>query len=164
MLQGQSDTGEKADGRVAILLATYNGEKYLDELIRSLLSQTYRDFVVIARDDHSADQTPEILARWSAAYPNKIRVVSDDCGNLRSLQNFSRLMEVCDADYFAFCDQDDVWLPNKVERMINEVQRLEHQFGNAIPILVHSDLTIVDENLNEIYPSLFRYWHMNPCY
>src|SRR5271165_6209193 len=122
MPEAQPDMRGKADGRVAVLLATYNGEKYLDELIGSLLSQTYRDFVVIARDDCSSDRTPEILARWSAAQPDKIRVVSDNCGNLRSLGNFSRLMEECDAPYFAFCDQDDVWLPNKIELAVNEVR------------------------------------------
>src|SRR5438105_4503005 len=97
-----------SSGRVAILLATYNGEKYLDEQIRSLLAQTYQDFVVIARDDSSSDRTPEILARWSATNPNQIKVVSDHCGNLGVLRNFSRLLELCDAPYFALCDQDDV--------------------------------------------------------
>ena len=149
------DTTAKADRQIAILLATYNGEKYLDEQVRSLFSQTYRDFVVIARDDHSSDQTPEILARWSAAQPDKIRVVSDDCGNLRPTANFGRLLEICDAPYFALCDQDDIWLPNKVERAINEIRRLENQFGETIPILVHSDLIVVDEKLNEISPSFF---------
>ena len=79
--------GTKIEGRVAILLATYNGQKYLDELMRSLLSQTYNDFVILVRDDHSSDRTPEILERWSAAQPHKVRVISDDLGNLRSTGN-----------------------------------------------------------------------------
>jgi glycosyltransferase involved in cell wall biosynthesis len=148
---------QETDRRVAILLATYNGEKYLDEQIGSLFSQTYRDFVIIARDDGSSDGTAEILARWSAAYPDQIRVVSDDHGNLSSLGNFSRLLELCDAPYFAFCDQDDVWLPNKVELAINEVRRLENRCGKATPILVHSDLIVVDECLNEICASFYDY-------
>jgi glycosyltransferase involved in cell wall biosynthesis len=142
----------QGNGRVAILLATYNGERYLDELMRSLLCQTYRDFVIIVRDDHSSDRTPEILERWSAAQPDKVRVVSDDLGNLRSTGNFARLMELCDAPYFAFCDQDDIWLPNKIELKINAIRRLEEQFGEATPILVHSDLTVVDGNLEQIAP------------
>jgi glycosyltransferase involved in cell wall biosynthesis len=147
--------------RIAILLATYNGEKYLDQQIRSLIAQTYRDFVVIARDDHSGDRTLEILTRWSAAWPDKINVVSDNCGNLGLLGNFSRLMQVCDAPYFAFCDQDDIWLPNKLDLMVNEIKRLEAQVGIATPILVHSDLTIVDEKLQHISPSLFCHRRIN---
>ena len=151
----QSDESVKGDRHIAILLATYNGEKYLDEQMRSLFSQTYRDFVVIVRDDQSTDRTPEILARWSAAQPDKIRMVSDGYGNLRPRANFGRLLEICDSPYFALCDQDDIWLPNKLELAINEIQRLENQFGATTPILVHSDLIVVDEKLNKISASFF---------
>src|SRR3989442_1455809 len=129
----------------------------LIEQIQSLLDQTYRDFVIIVRDDHSGDKTPEIIARWAAAHPDKIRVVCDDRGNLRSAGNFSRLMDACDAPYFAFSDQDDVWLPNKIDRMMAEVRRLETEFGATVPILVHSDLRVVDAELREISPSFFHY-------
>jgi glycosyltransferase involved in cell wall biosynthesis len=153
--------GARTDERVAILLATYNGEKYLDELIRSLLSQTYRNFVVMARDDQSNDQTPNILERWAAAHPDKVIVLSDEHGNLGSLRSFSLLMESCDAPYFALCDQDDVWLPNKVELSINEVRNLEDQSGEDTPILVHSDLKVVDANLREVSRSFFEYSGIN---
>jgi glycosyltransferase involved in cell wall biosynthesis len=158
-VEQRSDT--QGGGRVAILLATYNGERYLDELMGSLLSQTYQDFVVLVRDDQSSDRTPEILDRWSAAQPDKVRVVSDDRGNLRSSRNFSRLMELCDAPYFAFCDQDDVWLPDKIERAVNKIRKLENQFGKSTPILVHSDLNVVDADLQEIAPSFFKFSHVN---
>jgi hypothetical protein len=154
--------GTKIEGRVAILLATYNGQKYLDELMRSLLSQTYNDFVVLVRDDNSSDRTSEMLEHWSAAQPDKVRIMSDDLGNLRSTGNFARLMELCDTPYFAFCDQDDVWLPNKIELMINAIRHLEEQVGEATPILVHSDLKVVDGNLEQIAPSFFNYSHINP--
>lgn len=154
-----SEDRTKSSFCVAILLATYNGETYLDEQIRSLVGQAYGDLSIIIRDDQSTDRTPAIIARWAAAEPKRIRVVSDGLGNLRSTANFSRLMEVCDAPYFAFCDQDDVWLPNKIDLLITEMQRLEDEFGPAMPILVHSDLTVVDSDLHEIAPSFFR--HMN---
>ena len=153
--------GTRRDACVAILLATYNGERYLDQLMCSLLSQTYRDFIVVARDDHSYDRSPEILDRWSVEQPEKVRVVSDDRGNLRSSKNFSRLMELCDAPYFAFCDQDDVWLPHKIEIAIRVVQNLEIQFCKTTPILVHTDLNAADDNLNEIARSFFGYSHIN---
>lgn len=156
------DDKDRGNARVAILLATYNGEKYLDQQICSLLAQTYRDFVVIIRDDGSSDRTPQILARWAVAHPDTISVVSDGRGNLRSSANFSVLMELCEAPYFAFCDQDDVWLPYKIELMVNEVQRLEGHYGTETPILVHSDLTVVDECANVISPSLFEHWKIKP--
>jgi len=146
---------------VAILLATYNGEKFLEEQLRSILAQTYRDFVVVVRDDHSNDRTPAILAQWSKAHPDKIYLVSDARGNLHYVANFSRLMEICDTPYFALCDQDDVWLPDKLEIMIKEIQRLEHQFGEPMPILVHSDLRVVDSDLKEISSSLFSHLRLN---
>jgi glycosyltransferase involved in cell wall biosynthesis len=145
------------ESRIAILLATYNGEKYLDEQIRSLFAQTYHDFVIIARDDNSRDRTPDILARWAAERPERFTLVADGLGNLGFLGNFSRLMELCDAPYFAFCDQDDVWLPHKIERLMNEVRRLEREFGASTPILVHSDVRLVDATLREIAPSFFRH-------
>jgi hypothetical protein len=153
----------QASGRtsapVAILLATYNGEKYLDEQLRSLLGQTCGNFSIVIRDDHSFDRTPEIIARWAAAHPDRITVVCDDRGNLGSRGNFARLLEVCDAPYFAFCDQDDVWLPNKVDLLLHEIEALEARFGAATPILVHSDVRLVDRELHEIAPSFFQYLH-----
>jgi hypothetical protein len=152
----------RLSGRVAILLATYNGEQYLDELLRSIMSQTYPDFVVMVRDDKSSDRTPEILARWLAAEPTRFVVIDDDRGNLRSCANFSRLMELCETPYFAFCDQDDVWLPKKLEICLAQIQALEARFGQAKPILVYSDLKLVDGDLREIASSYFRYVDVIP--
>jgi hypothetical protein len=70
-------------------------------------------------------------------------------------------MEICDASYFAFCDQDDVWFPNKIDLMMNEVRRLEGQFGETTPILVHTDLVVVDKKLNQISPSLLDHLYLN---
>lgn len=144
-------------GRVAILLATYNGERFLDEQISSLLAQTHADLDIIIRDDHSTDGTPAIIARWASARPDRIRVVRDGLGKLELVGNFSRLMALCDAPYFAFCDQDDVWLPLKVERLLAELRRWETRCGVLTPILVHSDLRVVDQNLCELAPSFFRH-------
>jgi glycosyltransferase involved in cell wall biosynthesis len=143
--------------RIAILLATYNGEKYLDEQMRSLFAQTYRNFVVIARDDHSSDRTPAILARWAEENPDRMIVVSDERGNLGSRNNFSLLMEHCQSPYFAFCGQDDIWMPRKLEVSIKTIQQMESRFGRAVPILVHSDVKIVDDGLQEISQSYFVY-------
>lgn len=146
---------------VDILLATYNGGQYLDEQLRSLFAQTYANMRIVARDDASSDNTSELLFKWAKKYPEKLVVISDELGNLRWRANFSRLMDLSDAPYFALCDQDDVWLPNKVETLLTYIQGLESKLGGERPILVHSDLAVVDVNLNRISPSLFRYWNVD---
>jgi hypothetical protein len=152
--------GTKSD-RIAILLATYNGEKYLEEQMRSIFSQTYSNFVIIVRDDASSDRTPAILARWVDENPDRVILLSDQCGNLGSRGNFSLLMEHCDYPYFAFCGQDDVWLPNKL-RVLKEVfDELEGAHGASVPILVNSDVKIVNSQLSEISPSYFAYKSIN---
>jgi glycosyltransferase involved in cell wall biosynthesis len=147
----------KTPGRVAILVGTYNGEAYLDEQMRSLCAQTDGDFHILIRDDFSSDRTTQIIARWAEEHSQRITVVEDDRGNLGPTGNFARLMELCDAPYFAFCDQDDVWMPNKVELLLGELRQLEHRFGATTPILVHSDLRVVDQDLRELAPSFFKH-------
>lgn len=156
----QADAPRNA-GRVAVLLACYNGEKYLEEQLRSLFAQTYDDFVLLVRDDGSTDATPAILARWARDYPDRVIVVADNRGNLRSKANFALLMELCEAPYFAFCDQDDIWLPEKLQIMLGEIQRLETRHGKSVPVLVHSDVKIVDPSLRELYPSYFAHRRVN---
>ena len=99
-VSGQAmEGGVSTCGRVAILLATYNGEKYLDEQMCSLFAQSYSDFVVIARDDSSSDDTRQILERWQTANPGMVSGVSEDKGFLGVNGSFSLLMAFCDAAY-----------------------------------------------------------------
>lgn len=164
-----SDAGESPlqdcpqdDRKITILLATYNGAKHLDEQLNSLFAQTYQHFVIIARDDRSTDQTPAILARWATLYPNQIIVVSDEHGNLGARDNFSLLMGLSQSPYFAFCGQDDIWMPQKLELQITALQQAENRYGSDAPILVHSDVKVVDAGLREISPSYMQYRSINP--
>lgn len=157
----ESGQGAPNSDRIAILLATYNGEKHLDEQMRSLFGQTHHNITIIARDDHSSDRTPAVLARWAAENPDRMTIISDDRGNLGSRDNFSLLMEHCQSPYFAFCGQDDVWMPRKLEVSIKAIQQMESRVGRAVPVLVHSDVTIVDDTLQEISQSYFAYKSIN---
>lgn len=101
---------------VAILLCTYNGARFLAEQLDSLESQTHQNWVVIASDDGSSDSTLEILRQYKAKWPSGKLTIRN--GPQKGFcQNFLSL--ACDpeikADYYAFCDQDDVWLPVKLE-------------------------------------------------
>ncbi len=144
-----------------MLLATLNGSLFLDEQIRSVFSgQNSPPFRIIARDDGSTDGTINILKRWASASVNFSIV--DTCEQVKSpALNFSQLMDYVDAPYFAFSDQDDVWLPRKLHLLHSKLQNLENIFGKDTPLLVHSDLMVVDKSLNVISPSLWRFQGIN---
>ncbi|MFA6308370.1 MAG: glycosyltransferase [Clostridia bacterium] len=129
---------------VQILLSTYNGEKYLVELLESLLNQKGVDIKISVRDDGSTDTTPEILKRYSKA--GKLEYFVGE--NVGYQESFLKIAEYCKdkSDYYAFCDQDDVWEP---EKMINAVEKLE-EINPGEYKLYFSNLKVTDENLNQI--------------
>ncbi|MDQ5769539.1 glycosyltransferase family 2 protein [Thiothrix subterranea] len=133
------------NARVQILLSTWNGERWLPELLASLEKQTFQDWQLLVRDDGSTDQTLRILLKWQAAHPDKLAGLLLDGSHLGSKLSFSRLVEASTAPCLMFCDQDDVWFPEKVELQYTALRRLEGQYGEATPLLVHSDLVVVDE-------------------
>ena len=102
--------------KLAILLATYNGERYLQEQIDSLYRQTYKDWVLYIHDDGSTDGTCGIISKNAAEHGNI--VVMEHQGGHGAKDNFFGMLERVDADYYMFCDQDDVWLEDKVEKSL----------------------------------------------
>ena len=110
---------------IAILLSTYNGEKYIKEQIESLLDQTIKNWFLVIRDDGSHDKTVEILKEYSTSYPNKIFIDGSVRENLGAGKSFMHLLKITHADYYMFCDQDDVWMPDKIERTLAKVKAME---------------------------------------
>ena len=143
--------------QVEILMATYNGSKYLSEQLDSIVKQSYTNWHLTISDDKSNDDTIDIIDTYISKYPNKIRRIDSGIhfGNARD--HFFWLMKQCDSDYVMLSDQDDVWLDIKIELSINELLRLEKQYGKGTPILVFTDQKVVDEELNVISDSLMRY-------
>lgn len=135
---------------VEVLMATYNGAKYLQEQIESILAQTYKDFRIVIRDDGSTDDTILIIKKYVSKYPDKITFVEDNqkCGS--SVSNFMQLTTYAKEDYVMYSDQDDYWLPNKIEVTLNKMLEAEEKYGRNIPILVFSTYKPVDVNLNDI--------------
>ncbi len=149
---------------INILLAVYNGEKYLEAQLNSLMSQTYQEFKVIVRDDLSSDSTVKIIEKYQKEFPNKIELLSDDLGNLRSSKCFMQLLSQSgNGEYIMFCDQDDIWLPNKIELSLNKIKSLEKVEGN-IPLLVFSDLSVVNDQLCIFQKSFWQYQKLSPEY
>lgn len=142
---------------VQILLATYNGEKYLREQLDSVFNQTYKDFEILVRDDGSTDSTLSILNEYKERYPDKIKITQNSSPTGNAKDNFFLLIDDADADFVCFCDQDDVWLPEKLEITLEKIKT----FPKDQPSLVHTDLYVADEHLNIIYKSFFKMQHFN---
>jgi glycosyltransferase involved in cell wall biosynthesis len=121
---------------VVILMCTYNGARFLAEQLDSLEAQTYQNWEVIASDDGSTDQTLEILQQYQAKWPSgKLTIRSGPQKGFS--QNFLSL--ACDpeikANYYAFCDQDDVWLPEKLEVAVGNIIEKQEYRGAKLPYL-----------------------------
>jgi len=149
---------------IHILLATYNGAPYLQEQLNSLLAQTHANWCLLIRDDGSTDSTPTILAGYQKRFPTRIKIVSSEKVNLGASGNFGALLAAADADadYLMLCDQDDVWYPDKIERTLAEMRRLEKLHGITTPLLVHTDLAVVEKGLRSVADSLWRLQHSDP--
>lgn len=140
---------------ISILVSTYNGKKYLKQQLDSLFIQTYKKILITVRDDGSKDITLELLKSYDVDLLESI-------DNLGPKNSFNTLLEYSlDSEYIMFCDQDDVWKTDKVEKTFQKMQELEKQFPHK-PILVHTDLEIVDEKLKTIDKSMWHYEFLNP--
>lgn len=155
-----SKDAESHNPLVMILLATYNGEKYLRDLIDSILNQTYKKWVIMVSDDGSADSTLEILKEYQQKHLKKILIVEKDSQSGSACGNFFYLMEHCADAYMMFCDQDDVWEPYKIEITLKRLLEIE-KIEEKQPALVFTDLAVVDGTLQPIASSFIRYSKLN---
>lgn len=145
---------------ISVLLATYNGEKYLAEQLDSLLSQTFQDFKIFIRDDGSSDGTAVLIKDYAVRFPEKINIISGERSG-GACANFFELIKAVDDDYIMFCDQDDFWLPKKIEKTFDKIRQVE-LLNPDKPILIHSDLKVVDGKLNIINDSFFSFQRISP--
>ncbi len=146
---------------IDVLLSTYNGEKYIYDLLKSLENQTFKDFQVIIRDDGSKDNTIHLIDEFIKNTSLKIRLLTNNI-NLRSTKSFETLVKASESEYFMFCDQDDIWLPEKIELTYNKIKELEVNNEEGTPCLAFSDLKVVDESLNTISDSFFKQQKTDP--
>lgn len=156
--------------KVIVLMATYEGERYICQQMDSILGQTLKELKLIVSDDGSKDKTREILKEYRNQYPDRIvlkhRVQEGDYQNKEQVSgaamNFFWLLAQASGDYILFSDQDDVWKREKAEKLLEHMKKLEKRLGKNYPILVHSDMEVTDEDLNMIAPSFFDYQRCNP--
>ena len=125
-------------------MATYNGEKYLYEQIESILNQSYKNWILLIRDDKSEDSTVSIIEEYEKK-DSRIRLLRDRKGNLGFVKNFEELLKNSQEEFIMFSDQDDYWEKDKIKNYIEILQKDEKL--SQIPLLIHSNSFICDKEL-----------------
>ena len=138
--------------KVNILMSTYNGQQFLAEQIRSIQVQSYTDWTLFIRDDGSSDNTKEILKDFEHQDSRIHLIDSDKSDNLGVIKSFHKLVNHDRADYYFFSDQDDVWLPNKLELSLKEAQ----YYLADLPLMVYMDLKVVNQDLEIMTESMVK--------
>ena len=139
--------------QIIILLAAYNGSRYVEEMIDSILAQDYTNWKLILSDDGSTDHTPEILESYETRFPEKILFYRSGMRFGNAQNHFMHLLKKFqnDAPYLMFADQDDVWHSDKVRKTYEMMKKTEK--SPEIPTMVHTDLRVVNQELEELFPS-----------
>lgn len=140
---------------IQVLMACYNGEKYLPQQLASLQNQDDVCFFVVMQDDGSTDATPALLAQ--ATTDSRFHLADDNGRHHGAIGNFLSLMQQCTADYTALCDQDDVWAADRLSRCRAAMEQAEARFGASTPLLVHSDARLVDAAGATLHESFFAH-------
>lgn len=146
---------------IAVLLATYNSELFVRAQIDSIIKQTYQDWILYIRDDCSKDTTPLILNEYQELYPGKIIVLDNEKKSFRAYLNFIELLKKVDSRYYMFCDHDDIWVESKIESSIAKMKELETRYSDR-PIVVHTDMYVVDNEMNVLADSFWKYSRFMP--
>lgn len=143
---------------IDVLLATFNGARFLPEQLESLERQTHSDWRLIVRDDGSTDRSITIVEAFAERHSERVQILPrDGRGPLGACGNFAALLEASDAPYFMFCDQDDLWFPDKIADLLRALRAVEERRGADTPILAHSDLLVTDDALRVLHRSFWRY-------
>ncbi|HGC7745557.1 TPA: glycosyltransferase family 2 protein [Streptococcus agalactiae] len=138
--------------KVNILMATYNGEKFLAQQIESIQKQTFKEWNLLIRDDGSSDKTCDIIRNFTAK-DSRIRFINEnEHHNLGVIKSFFTLVNYEVADFYFFSDQDDVWLP---EKLSVSLEAAKHK-ASDVPLLVYTDLKVVNQELNILQDSMIR--------
>lgn len=151
-----SATPMRNDAMVLVLLATWNGALYLGEQLDSIARQSYPNWQIVIADDGSTDATMSIVKQFEKENPGKVMILSETpVGSAKG--NFFRLLrEAPSADYYALCDQDDVWRVDKLDKLVGVCAQMESRHGPDTPALVYSDLAVVDSALAVLAPSFMN--------
>ncbi len=146
--------------RVEIILATHEGANYIAAQIDSILNQSYKNWTLRIGDDHSTDNTWEIISDYQKRFPEKITAVRVSKGG-SAQASFFELLRQTTAPLIMFCDQDDVWLPDKI---LVSMATLKENGALDVAALVYTDMEVVSESLATINSSFLKMQGLNPAW
>lgn len=134
--------------KIAVLLSTYNGELYINELMQSIYSQVCNlEIIVCVRDDGSSDNTLKIIEKWKS----KLNIRVDIGNNIGPRDSFKKLIDSApNCDYYAFCDQDDIWHSDKISSAVQYLENYKMLFGPSMPLLYFCNASLVNSKGNKI--------------
>lgn len=151
--------------KVAILMATYNGEKYLSKQIESILNQSFQNWELYISDDMSTDDTVKILKEYREK-DNRIKDIWIHQNNHGAFSNFFNVISNVQSlnkkfDYILYADQDDIWVKNKIQLLVDFIGKKEKS-NPQLPIAVYTDLELIDGNDNKINKKISEIKDMQP--
>lgn len=146
---------------IEVVLPTFNGARHLAEQVASIAEQSLRPVRLLLRDDGSTDGTQALIQTLRQHYGDWLQVLPSD-GNLGCVGNVNRLLRATTAPYVALADQDDVWHSDKLERSLGAITGLERSIGAATPLLLHSDLALVDAEGRSLGSTYFLRQRLDP--
>ena len=148
--------------KVAVIMSTYNGEKYIEQQIDSILNQINVEVLLCVRDDGSKDHTIDIITKYTERYNNVLFWNKDRIVNLGVRDSFLTLLKEVfekyqNIPYFAFADQDDVWKPEKLSVAVDQLKESANKFEEK-PALYYSNKTFVDAELKLIHDEHIKFY------
>jgi glycosyltransferase involved in cell wall biosynthesis len=143
-------------------MSVFNGERYLDQQLNSIANQTFTDWKLIVRNNGSTDGTKDILKSFSDAHLNKVEIIEADHTEPFIPLSFGDALLRSTAPYIMFSDGDDVWMDDKIEVTMNAMLKMQASQKCGMPLLIHTDLVLVDSDLNLISDSMWRSQGLDP--
>lgn len=135
---------------VLVLLSSYNGEKYIEQQLQSIETQTYKNKFCIVRDDGSADSPYEIVKAFCNCHDNFRCFKGENVGVVGSFNELMKQPEVDQYKYISFSDQDDIWLPQKIDMAVAKLETIDKETSETYPAMYCSNLQSVDADLQPI--------------
>jgi len=134
---------------VDILLSVYNGGKYLQQQLQSIVLQDHQQWLLWIRDDGSNDNSVEIIKQFKRDNPDRVKIVADQKGNIGYSASFTELLRYSTSSYIMFCDQDDIWFPNKIAELLLSLKQ-EEEMHPGKPVLAFSDLEVINDKMEVV--------------
>ena len=147
-------SASKTAVKTSVAMCTYDGERFLQDQLVSISSQSRLPDEMVVCDDNSSDETWSILCSFSKSAPFPVRLIRNE-RNLGVVENFEKALRLTSGDVVFLSDQDDVWRIDKIERIS------EHFETNPATGMVITDAEMVDENLSPQEHSLWHFWRMS---